>query len=353
MKKVLLTSTALVLLAGTASADIALSGSAEMGVRGGQLDATNADGTEFDETIPLQFHTDIDVTFTLSGETDGGLAFGAAIDLDESGDGSPAVDNDFDDGGVAIFISGDFGTLTLGDTDGALDFVTQDMGIANPGSIDDSETEHFGYLGAWLDGSGDGQIARYDISIDAFTFAVSVEQMPTGEGGLVLEDDDDLTWAVGFGYDFDFAGGSAGVSIGYQYSDNGSIDVGDSVDGEDINLVFNAGEVAATAVGASVSLDNGLSAAFTYTNFDFDEGEDADHFGIGVGYEFDAFSIHANYGTWESDVGDLSGFGLAGAYDLGGGASLHLAYGSSSSDLDDSEEEFDVDTYSFGVAFSF
>ncbi|MEO1580050.1 MAG: porin, partial [Pseudomonadota bacterium] len=76
MKKVLLASTALVVSAGIAAADVSLSGSAELGI--------------FDDDTETQFHTDIDVTFTMSGETDGGLTFGASIDLDES-DGDPSA----------------------------------------------------------------------------------------------------------------------------------------------------------------------------------------------------------------------------------------------------------------------
>ena len=61
----ILASTALVATAGAASAqDIALSGMAEMGIFGGQ-------------DIDTQFFTDVDVTFTMSGEADNGLTFGA------------------------------------------------------------------------------------------------------------------------------------------------------------------------------------------------------------------------------------------------------------------------------------
>jgi hypothetical protein len=56
---------------------------------------------------------DIDITFTMSGTADNGTTFGAAIDLDEN-----AAGVGLNDAGVAIFISGDLGTLTLGDTDG-------------------------------------------------------------------------------------------------------------------------------------------------------------------------------------------------------------------------------------------
>ncbi|KKL69695.1 hypothetical protein LCGC14_2112360, partial [marine sediment metagenome] len=71
MKKVLFATTALVASTSFAMADVDLSGVAEMGIFGG-------DGIED------QFHTDIDVTFSMSGSTDNGLTFGASIDLDES-----------------------------------------------------------------------------------------------------------------------------------------------------------------------------------------------------------------------------------------------------------------------------
>ncbi len=349
MKKVLLTSTALVAFAGVAAAEVAITGNAEMGVSGGSFDVTNAAGESADATVPVQFYNDVDVDFDMSGETDNGISFGASVDLDEA----PNLANEFDDMGITVFISGDFGTLTMGDTDGALDFVTQDMGIANPGSINDAETEHLGYLGAWLDGSGDGQIVRYDYSFDAFTFAVSVEQMPTGADGEVLEDDDDLTWAIGAGYDFEFGGGSAGVSLGYQYSDNGVIQVGGGTGDDSVSIGLNAGEVAAIAVGGSVNLDNGLGAALTYTNFDFDEGDDVTHIGIGAGYSFDAFSVHANYGQWDADSVTVSGFGLSAGYDLGGGASLLAGYSNSTADDDDSEAEINTELFSLGLSFSF
>ena len=80
MKKVLFATTALVATAGVASAEVALTGFAEMGITGGD----NAFGDTYSsgatnppvDDVNTNLHTDIGVTFTLSGETDGGLAFG-------------------------------------------------------------------------------------------------------------------------------------------------------------------------------------------------------------------------------------------------------------------------------------
>ena len=171
MKKVLLASTALVATAGFAAAEVSLSARAEMGIFGGSTDNTTGPtrgGASIDES-QTRFFTDIDVTFSLSGETDGGLSFGAAVDLDEGGAGAAAVANNDDDGGIAIFLSGDFGTLTMGDTDGALDWALTDAGnINNGGSIADDETSHAGYLGAYADGTYEGQIVRYDNTFGDF-----------------------------------------------------------------------------------------------------------------------------------------------------------------------------------------
>ncbi len=73
MKKLLLASTALVAMAGAAKAEVALSGFAEIGIFGSSEGFRIGTGGD-------EFHTDIDVTFSMTGETDTGLTFGASID---------------------------------------------------------------------------------------------------------------------------------------------------------------------------------------------------------------------------------------------------------------------------------
>ena len=55
------------------------------------------------------FNTEMGVTFTMSGETDGGLAFGASFDADD------AVRSRRRATAGSVFISGEFGKLTMGD----------------------------------------------------------------------------------------------------------------------------------------------------------------------------------------------------------------------------------------------
>ena len=303
----------------------------------------------------LQFHTDIDVTFTMTGETDNGLTFGASIDLDEfdtdrtlpvavneetgapediSVGGSPAFDNSTQ-GGESIFVSGAFGTLTMGDTDGAFDWAMQEVGILV--SINDDHTSHAGFsYNSGLDGTYDGQIARYDYTLGDFSVALSAEIADlTGSDEELVDDldelDDDAVLGIGFKYNTEFAGTAVGLAFGYQTNDNQDI----------------------YGMSADATLAFGLRAILNYSKLENDDSGDSDHYAIGLGYEFQGIGVAMNYGANEvdGDDNDSSGFGLVANYDLGGGAVLQAGYGKSDVDGDDNDD--DDDSYSFGIAMSF
>jgi outer membrane protein OmpU len=311
MKKILIASTALVSTAGLAAAEVALSGRAEMGIY--QYNAAFAAAKGLANPGDPQFFTDIDVTFTMSGETDNGLTFGASVDLDEGGAVSNATQNNSDDGGATIFISGGFGTVTMGDTDGAMDWALTEAGnVGNPGSLADDETTHAGYLGSYLDGRNDGQILRWDYTSGAFGVAISLED---DNGSNVASTN--IGYAIGFKYALDLSGTTVNFGLGYQKAADA---VGVAADGK------------ATGVSVSADFANGLSAGVTYTDMK-NVGTVDKHYSIGLGYTTGAISVHANYGKYKSTVagGDATGFGLAAAYDLGGGAVVHFGYGSGKS----------------------
>ena len=344
MKKVLFATTALVATAGVASADIALSGVAEMGINGGSDTTT-------------EFFQDIDITFTMSGTADNGLSFGAVIDLDETNNTAGGAFSPDEDGGSSIFISGELGTLTMGDTDGALDWAMTEVNIGSPGSIDDSETIHAGYNGNnGLDGHYDGQVLRYDYSFGDFSVAFSVEHDDdvVAMGGFdsspfvtnnigpaqVAAETGNPVIGIGGRYSGAFAGGTFGIGIGYQLTTDGD------------QSPITETEAAIIGVSASVALDGGFSAAVNYSELDTDlVNGDATHIGVGASYTFDAITVHANYGTYDRGVAlgpDSDGFGLAAAYDFGGGLSAHAAYGYS-----DVDGAGDSNTWSLGLSMSF
>ena len=216
MKRVLLATTALGMSAGVAIADVTLSGAADMGIAGSKDDS-------------VRFHTDIDVTFTLSGETDGGVTFGSAIDIDEASDdlkknaaGTQTVDHatqkDDEHGGIAVFIedADGFGKLTLGDANGAVAAVVSDARGAGPGSIGDNH-EHGGSSGNdGLDGKHDGQILLWERAIGSgFSAAASVELSDDIDGKPGGNTHDPII-GIGGKYSMAMGMGTLGLGLGYQ-----------------------------------------------------------------------------------------------------------------------------------------
>jgi len=109
MRKLLLTSTALVAatsIASTAAADVSVTGAFEWGYTTQAADLTTNDGDSF--------RTDNEVTITFSSKTDSGLTITGRYDIDADSAGG-----DTDESSLAI--SGGFGKIVLGSDDDAAD----------------------------------------------------------------------------------------------------------------------------------------------------------------------------------------------------------------------------------------
>ena len=403
MKRVLLATTALCMGAGAAVAEVALSGDAEMGI------AASKDNS-------VRFHTDVNVKFTLTGETDAGVTFGTAVALDdiENADGRETTNDDDAHGSIAVFISDPdgFGTLTLGDTDGGYDWAMDEIGSG--GIRDDSEH------GAWngnggLDGEHDGQILRWDRVIGSgFSMGVSVELDDHADDAA----SNDPIVGLGGKFSMPMGGGSLALGGGVQ---TGSFD--DKIeDGQtaaertakaDKDVLWNGHEVEGTIVGGSAVMDfggemGGLSVTLNASVLEADgshtEGTgnaattmtadvEQTHLGVGFGYTVGAVSLGLNVGSMatESKVDPnnrvntatsphymidetVTGVGLDVAYDLGGGATLKFGVGSSETEYDYTyahdrpasgassatganraghDYSSDANKWSLGVAFSF
>ncbi|MCF6316471.1 MAG: porin [Marinosulfonomonas sp.] len=313
MKKILLTTTALVAFAGAASAEVSLSGSAEIGIVGG--DGATASGN-------TQFHNDIDVKFTLSGETDNGLTFGATIDLDEAATGMGAGHgNTFTSS--AVFVSGGFGTITMGDTDGALDWAMQETAIGS--SLNDDETEHAGFNGnSGHDGLYGGQVMRYNNTFGDFGVALSVQIDDTGTN--------DDAWGLGAKYNAALGGVDLGLGLGYQ------------TDG--------LNDIAGLSVDAKFG--NGFRAILNYTDLDGKVVSTLamdSYVGVGIGYTMDALTVSMNYGEYSgvAAADDRDGYAVVVNYDLGGGAVVKFGYGSDR----DRATAISEESWSLGLGLSF
>ncbi len=365
MKRVLLATTALGLGAGMASAQdmgmgpsVALSGFAEMGVAGSKDD-------------DARFHTDIDVTFKATGTMDSGVTWSADVDLDEGGN-QPAVKNDEDDGGATISISQPegFGTLTMGDAPGAVAWAVADARGAGPGSIRDDH-EHGGSSGNdGLDNTHDNQILHWNRAIGSgFSLAASIEIDDDADGMPDTKGINDPILGVGGKYSMGMGVGTLGLGLGVQTGSKAHSMAAYKAPGADATPdPLWKGEVDATAVGGSVSLDFGNGGdgirviadaglmeadGDTVANGAVTATADVEemHMGLGLGYTVDRISLGVNVGsrvtehshddmlnsatagltTYEKTV---NGVGFSAAYDLGGGAALQFGVGSSETEHD-------------------
>ena len=331
MKKLLIATTALVATAGMAAADVKLTGYAEIGM-------TDAGGTN-----GMEMHSDMDIGFKLSGASDNGLTFGASIDLDEVSGGIASTG-----GSQAINVSGAFGTLTMGDTDGAMDKRNNEVGSLT--AISDNHTGHAGYNGgSGLDsGSAQGKdILRYDTSISTFNLSASIGQDDTAGNNDVM------------GYGLSTTMGTVALSVGYQTDDAQDITA--------VSAKSTVGGLTITANYSEATMSN--TAAITQVNAaEVVGGPDIvavaaraliknsyEHTGLGLGYTVNGVNLSANYGSYDYDDGSQAdGFGLAANYSLGGGATVMVGYGSGNARASlAAAQAADVDSFSIGLGLSF
>lgn len=303
MKNVLFASTALVAFGfagasfadGHASTSITLSGSAELGF------TSVDDGTAANDGH-IQVHNDFDLTWALVGTTDGGLEFGASGDWDEA----PTEEK------AHAYISGSFGTITIGDTDGAFDKAM--IEIASGGIVD--ETDFYVNGNSGFDGTQDAedQVARYDIAFGTTTLSVSYE-----------DGDDTAATENVYGIGAAFAFGNVKLGLGYQEAGNDDI----------------AGISASVALG-TVDLVANYSTGET-------GGNDMDAYGVSASVDLGAGTLAVNYDYDEVDtVSENKGYGIWYSMPLGGGATFTAAAGTNEDIAGNDETRFGA-----GIGMSF
>ncbi|MGS4945414.1 porin [Meridianimarinicoccus sp. RP-17] len=356
MKKILLASTALVVSAGFAAAEVVIGGDGYMGVAYGAYDGdgifdttdtsadtrtfTRADGTTFTRNVSsYSFIYDLDVDFSVSMQSDSGLTFGASGDFDDLGasQGARGWDN-------SIFVSGDFGTITMGDTNGGAEQVIGDLaGVGLSGLGDLNETAFLVTAGA----QPAGPVARYDYSVSGITLSL----------GLT----DDAGYSIGAGYATDL------FSVGLAYEavmEGATITLLDpsstfirTSDGASNALTTTAGEDTTHLIGAASVTFSGVTLKGIYGRADQDNVGSVDQYGVSAAAGFGAASVTAYWRQLETDpdVGasvTTSFYGLGAAYDLGGG--LALEAGVAQYDIDEvSAASGNTVVADFGVSINF
>lgn len=285
MKKVLLASTALVMSAGIAAADVSVGGDGRMGVIVSEGD-------------DAAFTSRIRISFSASGETDAGLAFG----------GSVRVDNYEDDQATngtegSVFVEGTFGKISMGDVSGAPEAAVGDLsGVGLTGLGDYNELTYLS--------NSERPAARWDYVTGDLGIHVSADN--PGPAG-------DQAYGVAVTY------GMGNFNFGLGLEDDG----------------------AASHVVAGVTA--GFGDATIKLAYGTADDLDFDQYGVSVDFVTGATTLTAFWITKESgtvaalDVGDM--YGIGASYDLGGGAALKGGF-VDGDDLTDA-------SYDFGISMSF
>jgi outer membrane protein OmpU len=262
MKTTLLASTALVLSAGVASAagfemvdtghdhSVVVGGDARMGII--------HDGDDLDFTSRIR------ISFTASGETDGGMGFGGSIRADNADDGA---------GGTAgnVYISMGGHKLSMGDVAGGAEAAVGDLsGVGLTGLGDYNE---FGY------DTNDGD-TRPNLQYSYTGGALSLYIGIMGEDGP-----EELGDGISVGAAYSF--GSFGIAVGFENEstwDNEGVYLGAHADLGPATIKFIASDTDefGEEVGASVDFTSG---ATTFTAFVMDSDSDGDTFGLGVSHD--------------------------------------------------------------------
>ena len=322
MKKILLATSILAATTGFAAAEITLSGDARMGV----VDYGN--DAEFSARARLKF--------TMSGETDGGLAFGASFRADQAS-GAEGGDEDMSAG--TVYVSGEFGRFEMGDVVSAAEAALGDLdGVGYTGlndysdipyiNGDDGDADSRGAISLNPVNQGTGSLFSY--SNAGFGFYVGLfDGVSQGlsdnaiDAGWTAESvDSDMSYSVALSY------GTDTWSVGLGYLRNGDFSVVDldgdvvgddpitrDVDGAEEIILGGSGTFGATTVKAYYA--------------DFDNWYWENSYGLSVSYEADALTF-TGFARRDSDVladlttdrADQDSFGIGVGYDLGGGAAL-------------------------------
>jgi outer membrane protein OmpU len=288
MKKLLLASSALVLVAGAASAEISLSGSARMGLT--YSDVNNVTTNKFSSRVRI--------VFTASGETDTGLTFGASMRADQNGGNADGTAN----GDSTVFISGAFGKLTMGDVGGAADaLVGQTSGV---GYGPNDGLQEIDFIGTTK------TAVYYEYATGGFTFGLGAGQLDSTLNQL---------------------------NVGVKYAANGySIALGwETKEAQPAVAAVaptpgNPGSAAIAAAPAEDLISLGASATFGAATVkarvsDSDIAGKDTTWSMSVDYVAGATTVTAFYtdfGNTKVAGNDTQHIGIGAAYDLGGGATV-------------------------------
>jgi VCBS repeat-containing protein len=354
MKRILLTSTALVAFAGAAAADISLSGDAEFSAStGGTYTSTVSLTAAAEQALDNGYTASVSLT---AESVDGAAAGLAAGDISIANDSSSVTFHVAGDGAGAAYlgdvVGGSAGTAGIFEDP---DTVGEDADVSASTTIG----------GATIAASLHGADYEIGVSTDMDGLALAVGYTAAGEFGAMVSG----------------SAGSAAYTIAMDSNSNFGAEVSTTAGGADLTL--SAAEGGAYELGASmplggatvgitlddaqaweVSVDTALDAVALGMTFDSANAwtMEAGYAAGAIGFDFatdsaGAWSIDA---TYDLGNGITAGLGTTDAaaqyaevnYDLGGGAALAVEYGAAGMVDGGPDEDIQAGT-TMSVGFSF
>lgn len=334
MKQLLLATSALVAFAGAAAAEVTVTGDARIGLRydDGLACSTCVDGTRSGWNTVSRARA----IFTMTGETDSGLSFGANFRADQAGRAVGGNGGQVSGTRGTVWISGTYGKLSAGDIDSGLESAVGDLPEIGVSSL--NYYNEMQYTGSDLDTEGydeAGLLYEYKFG-DASIYASFMDQFvgATGE-----KRNTGNSWSLGAGYTL----GNYTFGIGYEkagiFVDPVSYTFLNESYEKNLNVFDNDNKTWGISGGTSVA---GITFKAIYLSTKVDGR-------IGAGsisttdYDFRQYGIGAEYkmangvqlaGYWRKLDGDslvVGGvrrdndaniYGIGAGYDLGGGATV-------------------------------
>ena len=331
MKKVFLASSALVLTAGFAYADVTITGDGRMGILDG-YDAKDFCATCTGET-EIGFNSRVRITFTASGETDTGLSFGGSIRADNAAAGASGTAGN-------VSISGSFGKLSMGDVDGgAKASVGHAAGVGYTGLGDNNEI-------FYMANAGTDPSLLYSHSMAGFSVNVSADNPSTKSDsysvGVSYKFNDMLTAAVG--------GERTKKMTIEDFAGIETLDLWTDWDGE--QFVAGAWGQFGPVMAKGVVSDGEVE--------DMDANKvDLKQMAGSIGFDAtEQFSLTGFFRNSEAEGATFNdtkvrAFGVGASYDLGGGASIVAGVTNLELETDDKVFDGDSNNFDLGLSFSF
>ena len=278
MKNILFATTALVATAGIASADITVTGSANVGLKYSEDRTANGDSN--DDVI---VHNEIDFNIVATGESDNGITVGASVDLDAS---EADQDAGSDQGTGANDPEVYFAVNGLKVTVGAVGNAGVVLNTAEVG-FDGLNTNI--HVDAVDDSSVDGDV-HVSYAFGDYTVAASMGSDSQDSAFSVSGAAGDFTYAVGFASDDSANTDYMSFGVGYTMG-------------------------AYNFQALMVNIDNPAGTA------------DEDTFGLSAAYTMDAMTFTVAMSDTDA-AGSDAAYGIGASYDLGGGLAIKGGFGS-------------------------